>query len=317
MIETAREVLRQEAEAIQHIAERLDESFTTAVRLILGCRGRVVVTGIGKSGIICRKIAATLASTGTPAFFLHAGDAIHGDLGMIVAGDLVLALSNSGQTFEILRLLPRLKERDIKIIAVTGEPDSELAKASTVVLTVDIRAEACPMGLAPTTSTTAALALGDALAIALLEIRDFRETDFADLHPGGKLGRKLLRVEQLMRHGAELPVVHTGTLMKDVLVEMTSKGLGVTTVVDDDSRLAGIITDGDLRRALTTGADMLEQPAAAYMTTSPKLIDRGELASVAMNFMEAHTITCLIVTDMDGRPEGILKLHDILKRPPA
>lgn len=312
MLETARDVLRTEAQAIMRLCEKLNDSFMAAIELILACKGRVVVTGVGKSGLICKKIAATLASTGTPAFFLHAGDAIHGDLGMIVRGDVVLALSNSGKTYEILHLLPLIKRLGVKLISLTGDLHSELALASDVIIDVSVENEACPLGLAPTASTTAALALGDAIALVLLQRHGFQETDFADLHPGGRLGKRLLRVKDLMKTGADLPIVQEETLMKEAIFEMTSKGLGVTTVVDPQGALAGILTDGDLRRALAHGIAMLDHQVQRFMTRKPKLISKEELAAEAVQIMEQHAITCLLIVDAWGKPEGVIKLQDIL-----
>jgi arabinose-5-phosphate isomerase len=312
--ETARKVLETEAEAIRELIPRLDESFDRAVETLLGCAGRVVATGMGKSGIIAQKISATLASTGTPSLFLHPAEAIHGDLGRIVKGDVLLAVSNSGDTDEILTLVPWLKRLGSPVVALTGNPRSPLAQAADVHLDVSIRAEACPLGLAPTASTTAALAMGDALSMALLERRGFTVEDFAVLHPGGRLGKKLLRVEDLMHVGDEIPRVGPETPMKDVLFEMTRKRLGLTTVTAEDGTLLGMISDGDLRRQMERhGYALLDRKAAECMTREPVLVGRRELATTALDAMESRKITSLLVTDVRGRVEGVLHLHDLWK----
>jgi arabinose-5-phosphate isomerase len=312
--ETARKVLETEAEAIRELIPRLDESFDHAVATLLGCAGRVVVTGMGKSGIIAQKVSATLASTGTPSLFLHPAEAIHGDLGRIVKGDVLLAVSNSGDTEEILALVPWVKRLGSPVVALTGNPRSPLAQASDVHLDVEVRAEACPLGLAPTASTTAALAMGDALCMALLERRGFTVEDFAVLHPGGRLGKKLLRVEDLMTTGDAIPRVGPETRMKDVLFEMTRKRLGLTTVTAADGTLLGIISDGDLRRQMERhGYSLLDREAAECMTRHPVLIDRRELATAALDVLESRKITSLLVTDARGRVEGVLHLHDLWK----
>jgi arabinose-5-phosphate isomerase len=309
----ARRVLAIEAAAIERMAARLDGSFARAVELIAGSPGKVVVTGVGKSGHVCRKIAATLASTGTPAFFLHAAEALHGDLGMLARGDLVLAVSNSGETPEIVALLPVAKRLALPLVAVTGRRDSTLGRAADVVLDVSVPEEACPLGLAPTASTTATLAMGDALAVALLEHRGFRPEDFAALHPAGTLGRRLLRVAELMHTGAALPSVAGRTPMADTLLEITSKRLGVTAVVDDGGRLIGVITDGDLRRALARPGDIRDRTASEVMTEGPKTIEAEALAATAVATMERHAITSLFIVDADGRPAGVIHLHDLLR----
>jgi arabinose-5-phosphate isomerase len=312
--ETARKVLETEAEAIRELIPRLDESFDRAVATLLGCAGRVVVTGMGKSGIIAQKVSATLASTGTPSLFLHPAEAIHGDLGRIVKGDVLLAVSNSGDTEEILALVPWVKRLGSPVVALTGNPRSPLAQASDVHLDVEVRAEACPLGLAPTASTTAALAMGDALCMALLERRGFTVEDFAVLHPGGRLGKKVLRVEDLMTTGDAIPRVGPETRMKDVLFEMTRKRLGLTTVTEADGTLLGIISDGDLRRQMERhGYSLLDREAAECMTRHPVLIDRRELATAALDVLESRKITSLLVTDAQGRVEGVLHLHDLWK----
>src|SRR5262245_33487559 len=301
------------------MADRLDESFVRAVKLLEGCHGKVVVTGIGKSGLICRKIAATLASTGTPSFFLHAADALHGDLGMMKQGDVILAISNSGETDEILKLLPHIRHHGLKLVVMTGNPRSTLAQAGDVVLNVGVDEEACPLGLAPTASTTAALAMGDALAVIVLEEKGFKEEDFALRHPGGILGRRLLlRVEELMHAGEALPIVHHDTLMKEALFEITSKRLGVVGVVNARGHLIGVVTDGDLRRGLQShGEKILNKQADELMTPRPQTIARDALASEALAKMEENPqrpITSLFVLEHDSqKPVGVIHIHDILK----
>lgn len=321
-IEQAKRVLRIEAEAILSLLDKVGENFDKAIDLLIHCRGKVVVTGIGKSGQICRKIAATLASTGTPAFFLHPAEGIHGDLGMVAKEDVSLAISYSGETDELIGILPMVKRLGVPIISMTGNMQSTLARVSDVVLDLNVPEEACPLGLAPTASTTATLAMGDALAVALLEKRGFKESDFALLHPGGTLGRKLLfKVKDLMKVEEEIPLVNIRSDMRETLMEITSKHLGTTGVVDDSGKLVGIITDGDLRRCLrkitekTTEktTDFFSQTAFDLMTKNPKTIDQEELASKALHVMEKHTITCLFVVDSDSRPTGILHLHDLIR----
>ncbi len=306
----ARTVLQTEAAAILALTERLDERFTRAVDLLKTCTGRVIVTGMGKSGIIARKIAATLASTGTPAFFLHPAEAIHGDLGVIQKGDVVVALSHSGETAEILRLLETIRRTGARIVALTGEPASTLGQFADVTLDCHVDREACPLNLVPTASTTAALALGDALAMTLLVEKGFRAEDFANLHPGGKLGKRLMRVEQVMHAGDDLPAVTESTPMRDVIYEMSRQGLGMTCVLDAAGRLAGIITDGDLRRRMTTIPDILQQTAGDVMTRHPVTISRNLLAVDALNLMEERRITSVIVADGD-RVDGVVHLHDL------
>jgi arabinose-5-phosphate isomerase len=315
-------VVRIEAEALRELAARIDgpmaRDFEGAVECLHSCGGRVVVTGMGKSGIIGRKIAATLSSTGTPALYLHPAEAVHGDLGMLVRGDIVLALSFSGETEEILRLLATIRRIGSKLITITGDrlydgagsKRSTLAQAADVALDCSIAQEACSLGLAPTASTTSMLALGDALALALAEKRGFKEEDFAHLHPGGKLGKKLARVSQLMHSGEAVPRVSRQTRMPDVIFEMTRKGMGITTVVDGD-RLAGVISDGDLRRLLQRGKDIMSLTAGECMTANPKTIAAQELAAGALNIMEEKKITSLIVTNDSGEVEGIIHLHDL------
>ena len=315
-IERAKRVLQIEAEAIERLVERINEDFVRAVELILACEGKVVVTGVGKSGIIGQKIASTLASTGTPAFFLHPTEGIHGDLGMLEKKDIVVAISNSGETEELSQILPLIKRYGNKLIVLTGRAASTLARAGDVVLDVSVTEEACPLGLAPTASTTAALAMGDALAVALLEKRGFNKEDFAVLHPGGKLGKQLLlKVSDLMHVGEELPAVYENTLMKEALVEITSKRLGITGVVNEREELVGAITDGDLRRSLEKYPDLLVRTAAEIMTRNPKWIEADALAAQAVQRMEEHSITSLFVLDKggEGTPRGIIHLHDLLK----
>lgn len=315
IIDRARHVLSIEARGVLSLLERLDDNFVQAVELLSTCRGKVVVTGMGKSGVICRKIAATLASTGTPSFFLHSGDAVHGDLGMVMNGDIVLAISNSGETEEILKLIPHFKLHGLKMVVMTGNVTSSLARSGDIVIDVSVREEACPLGLAPTASTTATLAMGDALALVLLEKRGFKEEDFAMRHPGGILGRRLLlRVDELMHSGDRLPLVDERTPMKHALYEITSKRLGVTGVIDADGRLTGVITDGDLRRALQVKGDILEVNARDVMTRNPKTVSTGLLAVDALAIMEQHTITSLFVMESEsGRPLGVVHLHDLVK----
>jgi arabinose-5-phosphate isomerase len=313
-IRRARRVLTIEARAVAALASRLDAHFDRAIAVLAACAGKVVVTGMGKSGHICRKIAATLTSTGTPALFLHAAEAAHGDAGVFMKGDTVLALSSSGETDEIVRLLPLIKRMNLPLIALTGDTASTLGRAADVTLDVSVAEEACPLNLAPTASTTAALALGDALAVVLLERKGFAAEDFAVLHPGGALGRRLLKVEDLMHHGHDVPLVTLTTPFDDTLLEITGKRLGVTGVVDDGGELAGIITDGDLRRALAKIGDIRRTHAADLMTRNPKTIAAAVLAEQAVAVMERHSITSLFVMrDTTRRPVGIIHLHDLLK----
>jgi arabinose-5-phosphate isomerase len=312
--DTARRVLEIEADAIRALIPRLDHAFDRAVDILFDCPGRVVATGMGKSGIIAQKISATLSSTGSPSLFLHPAEAIHGDLGRIVKGDVLVAVSHSGDTEEILVLVPWLKRLGSPVVALTGDPQSPLAQAADVHLDVSIRAEACPLGLAPTASTTAALAMGDAMSMALLERRGFTVEDFAVLHPGGRLGKKLLRVEDLMHTGTAIPRVGPQTPMKDVLFEMTRKRLGLTTVTDEDGTLLGMISDGDLRRQMEHhGYALLDRKAADCMTAQPVRVGRRELAATALDLLETRKITSLLVTDDKGRIEGVLHLHDLWK----
>jgi arabinose-5-phosphate isomerase len=310
-LELARKVLRTEANAILALVDRIDGAFEQAVQILFDCKGRVILTGMGKSGIIGRKIAATLTSTGTSAWFLHPADAIHGDLGAIRDDDVVIALSHSGETEELVRLLEAIRRIGAKLIAITGNVKSTLARASDVTLDCSVDEEACPMNLVPTASTTAALALGDALAMTLLVRKGFREQDFASLHPGGKLGRRLMRVEHVMHTGKAAPIVTTGTRMPDVFHEMSSKRLGMTCVVDDNGRLVGVFTDGDLRRLMSRTADVLGLTAGEVMTPRPITLARDLLAVEALKIMETHKITSVVVVDAAGAVEGVIHLHDL------
>jgi arabinose-5-phosphate isomerase len=312
--DTARKVLEIESEAIRELIPRLDESFDRAVDTLHACSGRVVVTGMGKSGIIGQKISATLSSTGTPSLFLHPAEATHGDLGRIVKGDVLVALSNSGDTEELLALASWVKRLGSPLVALTGNPRSPLAQVADVHLDVSIQIEACPLGLAPTASTTAALAMGDAMSMALLERRGFTVEDFAVLHPGGRIGKRLLQVQDLMHTGDAIPRVQPDTTMKDVLFEMTRKRLGLTTVTEADGTLVGMISDGDLRRLMEKhGYSLLDRQAAECMTRNPVLVGRHELATAALDLLEARKITSLLVADEEGRIEGVLHLHDLWK----
>src|SRR5438046_1845188 len=308
----ARRVLETEAAAIRALIDRLDERFDCAVSLLRQCRGRVILTGMGKSGIICRKIAATLTSTGTAAFFMHPAEAFHGDLGVIQGNDVVIALSYSGETDEILRLLETIRRLGASLIAITGVPESSLAQAADVALDCSVTEEACPMNLVPTASTTAALAIGDALAMTLLVEKGFKPEDFANLHPGGKLGKRLMRVESLMHGGKQCPTVRADTRMHDVIYEMSSKGLGMTCVVDGGESLLGIITDGDLRRHMDRAPGILELTAADVMTRGAVSIPPSTLATEALNIMEQRKITSIPVVDVDSRRvAGVVHLHDL------
>jgi arabinose-5-phosphate isomerase len=309
-----RKVVATEAQAVAALAERIDGEFVAACRAMLACRGRVVVTGIGKSGHIAGKIAATLASTGTPAFFVHPGEASHGDLGMITREDVVLALSHSGESEELLILLPLLKRLGIPLIAMTGQPSSTLGRQADAHLNTSVEEEACPLGLAPTSSTTAALAMGDALAVALLEARGFTEEDFAFSHPGGSLGRRLLlRVQDVMHSGAEIPAVPASALVRDAVLEMTAKKLGMTAIVDDGQRVQGIFTDGDLRRLLERADDIRAVPVHAAMTRPCTRVDGGLLAAEAVRIMQERRINALLVVDGNERLVGALNMHDLLR----
>jgi len=309
-LDLAKKVLETEAVAIRNLVDGLGEDFECAVDLVTECSGRVVWTGMGKSGIICRKLAATMSSTGTPSLFLHPAEAIHGDLGMVTKNDLVVAISNSGATDEILRLLEILSRQGIKLIAMTSYPDSPLAKAADVHLDLGVRNEACPLNLAPTASTTASLALGDALALTVAVRKGFEEEDFARFHPGGKLGKKFLKVSDLMHSGDEMPVVSPDTAMKDVIYEMSRKGLGLATVLNEEGALLGLITDGDLRRLMERDPDPLARAAAEVMHEGGVCIAADELATAALKKLEEKRITSLMVCDGDG-VVGVLHVHDL------
>ena len=313
-LDVGRRVLDIEARAVQALVQRLDGGFSEAVDLLYQCKGKAVVSGMGKSGLIGQKIAATMASTGTPSFFLHPAEGLHGDLGMLARRDVLIAISNSGETQEILQLLPFMERMGIPVVAVVGRKDSTLAKNSAVALDVSVEEEACPMGLAPTASTTAALAMGDALAVALLEKRGFKEQDFAQFHPGGTLGRRLLvKVRDLMHRGQELPQVQDTVLASVAILEMSAKKLGMTTVVDRAGALLGVITDGDLRRFLEQGGDFSKITAGSLASRRPKLIGPDELAAKAVEMMERYSITTLVVSDNAKRIAGVVHLHDLLK----
>jgi arabinose-5-phosphate isomerase len=311
-LDTARRVLRIEAQAIQNVLQRLDSTFEKAVDLLFACKGRVVLTGMGKSGLVARKISATFSSTGTPSFFLHPGEALHGDLGMLARGDTLIAVSYGGETQEIIHLLEALKRLEIPLITLTGNLKSTLAESSDVALDVSVKEEACSLNLAPTASTTVAMAVGDALAVSLLERRDFRHDDFAALHPAGRLGKKLLRVEHLMHTADALPHVSLETKMPDVFHEMSAKKLGMTTVLAPDGKLAGIITDGDLRRLMEKqGGATLSLTAGEAMTRNPQTIGPHVLASEALNAMEKKKITSIVVVDDIQKVVGVVHLHDL------
>jgi arabinose-5-phosphate isomerase len=307
----AKKVLQTEAAAVLALADRLDDGFPRAVDMLRACRGRVIVTGMGKSGIICRKIAATLASTGTAAFFLHPAEAVHGDLGVIMGDDVVMALSYSGETEELARLIEKIKRIGACFIVVTGNPKSTLGLAADVTLDCNVSQEACPLNLVPTASTTAMLALGDALAMTVSVAKGFKPEDFANLHPGGKLGKRLMRVERLMHTGDQIPLVEESTAMRDVIYEMSRKGLGMTCVIDAERSLLGIITDGDLRRKMAAEQNVLELRAGDVMTLNPVAIPRTTLAVEALNILERRKITAIVVVDAHRRVEGVVHLHDL------
>jgi arabinose-5-phosphate isomerase len=316
VLDQAKDVFRKEANAILSLIDRVNEDFIRAVTLLQSCTGKVIVTGIGKSGIISQKIASTLSCSGTPALFLHPAEGIHGDIGMVSKNDVVIAVSNSGETDELLKILPVIKRLGIKLIVVTGNPESLLSKSGDAVLDLGVQEEACPLGLIPTTSTAAAMAMGDALALALLERRGFKEEDFAALHPGGALGRKLLlRVEDVMHVREALPLVSEHDPMQVALIEMSSKRLGVTGVVTEQGELAGIITDGDLRRGLEREKNLLSLTVRDVMTRNPRTIEKEALAAQALQIMEQYSITSLFIVAARGlkKPEGIIHLHDLLK----
>ena len=312
----AKKVLKTEAEAVYALIEKLNSNFEKAVEIIYKSTGRVVVTGMGKSGLVGKKISATLSSTGTPAFFLHPAEASHGDLGMVTSDDVIIAISNSGETEEILGLIPFLKRFDVNIISITGNPDATLSKTADATLDVSVKEEACPIGIVPTASTTAAMAMGDALAVALLLKRGFKEEDFAVFHPKGSIGKKLfIKVKDLMHIGDSLPAVQLDTPMSKAVIEMSSKRLGLTVVLDNNGRIAGIVTDGDVRRGLEKwGGKLFELTAGVVMTKNPKTISEEELAAKALSIMQSYSITALVVSDNDGKPIGIIHLHDILRQ---
>ncbi len=316
ILDVARKVLDVEAQAVKSLTEKLDSNFEKAVDMIHEIKGRVVVTGMGKSGLVGKKIAATLASTGTPAFFLHPAEASHGDLGMVTERDIIIAISNSGETAELVALVPFLKRFRVKLISMTGNPHSILAKASDVTLDVSVKEESFPMGIVPTASTTAAMAMGDAIAISLLIKKGLSEEDFAQFHPGGSIGKKFfVKVEDLMHSGDRLPLISADTPMSRAVIEMSSKRLGHAVVVDKQREIAGVLTDGDVRRGLERwGGRLFDLPAEQVMTKNPKTITRDELAAKALSIMESYSITALIVPDEDGRPLGLIHLHDILKQ---
>ena len=307
-------VIETEAAAIFELTQRIDERFDNACKLLLACKGRIVVTGMGKSGHIGKKIAATLSSTGSPAFFMHPSEALHGDLGMITADDTLLALSNSGNTAELIALLPRIKRLGVPLITLTGNPLSPLAENATINLDVSIKQEACPLGLAPTTSTTVALVMGDAIAVALLQARGFTAEDFARSHPGGTLGRKLLlKIDELYHHGDALPVIHEDKSIRDALIEVSLKKLGMTCVVNSAGKLTGIFTDGDIRRSLTQADDINQTPLNSVMTTHPQCIKKGMLAAEALSLMQNKSITALVVVNDENQPIAVLHIHDLLR----
>ncbi|GGB83580.1 arabinose 5-phosphate isomerase KdsD [Marinobacterium zhoushanense] len=313
-LRTGSRTIELELDAVQNLLKHLDQRFSHACELMLNCRGRVIVTGMGKSGHIGNKIAATLASTGTPSFFVHPGEASHGDLGMITPDDLVLALSNSGETAEVVTILPLIKRMQAPLISITARPDSTLSKAADVSLHIPVDREACPLGLAPTSSTTAQLVLGDALAIALLEARGFSAEDFAFSHPGGALGRRLLlKVDDIMHTGDAIPVVGAETSVRDALLEMTRKHLGMTAVIDSNSALLGIFTDGDLRRTLDQEVDLKQTRISDVMTTNCTTVQPGILAAEALQIMQSRKINALVVVNADKHPVGALNMHDMLK----
>ena len=312
-LERAREVIRKEAEAIAKLESKLNDTFVKAVKLLLNCKGRVIVTGMGKSGIIGKKIASTFNSIGTPATFLHPVEGVHGDLGLVRKEDVVLAISKSGDTDELYQLFPIFKRFGVPIIALVGETSSPVAKEADIVIDIAVDGEAGPYDLVPTVSTTAALVMGDCLAMALLEKRNFSPEDFALLHPGGDLGRKLLKVKDLMHTGERVPIVSEDTGLKETILEMTTKRFGATTVADSKGRLVGIFTDGDLRRLTESKKDFFDLKAKDVMTKNPKTIKPEELAAVALSKMESHKITCLIIADSRGRPHGLIHLHDLLE----
>jgi arabinose-5-phosphate isomerase len=314
LINKAREVILKEAEAVRSMADRLDDNFDKAIDLLYNIKGRVIITGIGKSGQVARKIAATLSSTGTPAFFIHPTEGIHGDIGMVLSGDVAIVISKSGDTEELTKMIPIFKRLEVPIIAITGgNEESPLVQAADVVLNASVDCEACPLDLVPTSSTTVALVMGDALAAVLLELRGFTADDFSFVHPGGALGRKLMKVSDLMHTGAELPIVKQNSSFREMLIEMTSKRFGLALIVDDSGKLVGIFTDGDLRRTMQIQADPLKLTAGAMAKSNPKMISANELAATAVAIMEDYNITSLIIADDQRHPIGLIHLHDLLK----
>ncbi len=316
MIDRAKRILEIEAEAVLDLRDKLNEDFNRSVDMILACKGKVIVTGMGKSGLVSNKISSTLACSGTPAFFLHPAEAIHGDMGMIAKQDVVIAISNSGETEEVIRILPLIKRKGLKLIVMTGNVNSTLAKNGDAVLNIGVKEEACPLGLVPTASTAATMAMGDALAVTVLEERGFSEDDFAVLHPGGALGKKLLlKVEDLMHSGEAVPVVYEDDSMENTLLEMTSKRFGMTAVCNRKDELVGIVTDGDIRRGIEKKQDFLSTRVKEVMTTTPKLISKSDLAAKALQVMEDYSITSLFIPADENRKKisGVVHLHDILK----
>ncbi|MCH7820288.1 MAG: KpsF/GutQ family sugar-phosphate isomerase [Candidatus Marinimicrobia bacterium] len=313
IIEKAKEVIRVEAEAVAALSSRIDGTFVEAVELVFECKGRVIVTGVGKSGLVARKIAATLASTGTAAFFIHAAEGLHGDLGVVREEDVILMVSKSGETNEITALIPQLKNIGVKLITITGTLDTSLTRVSDIVLDASVKEEACPHDLAPTASSTAALVLGDALAVALLDRRGFTMEDFASIHPGGNLGKKLLtRIKDLMYTGEQLPIMKEDSLFKDVILEMNRKRFGAVCIVDDNGKLKGIITEGDLRREIEKGEAILQSKASLIMSTNPKVVSDQTLAVEALAILEEHNILQIITVDEEQKPIGMIHLHDLL-----
>jgi len=315
VIKEAKRVLQVEADAVLALMDGIDANFEDAVEKIFECKGKVVITGMGKSGLICQKIASTMASTGTPAFFLHPAEGVHGDLGMLAKGDVVIAVSNSGETEEVVRILPVVRRLGLELITISGNSESTLAKRGDIFLDVAVKEEACPLGLAPTASTTATLALGDALAVALMYRRGVKEEEFALFHPAGSLGKSLLmKVSDIMHSGDRVPIVDENTSVKETILEMTSKGFGVTAVLSKTNGFVGVVTDGDLRRALERDGNIIDETASDIMTSEPKTISTDALAAKALGFMDDEKITSLFVEpDEIGRPAGIIHLHDLLK----
>ena len=313
-IQKAKEVIRVEAEAVAALSSRINATFVEAVELIFECKGRVIVTGVGKSGLVARKIAATLASTGTAAFFIHAAEGLHGDLGVVREEDVILIVTKSGETNEITGLIPQLKNIGVKLITITGTLDASLTKVSDIVLDASVKEEACPHDLAPTASSTAALVMGDALAVALLERRGFTMEDFASIHPGGNLGKKLLtRMEDLMYTGEQVPIMNEDSLFKDVILEMNRKRFGAVCIVDNSGKLKGIITEGDLRREIEKGEAILQSKASLIMSTEPKVVSSRTLATEVLSILEEHNILQIITVDEEQKPIGMVHLHDLLE----